>query len=110
MEEVHLFVLNTMADWEPGFAIAHINRPMPGISSGFRVRTVGDDRTPGRADWARLSAGWRQDLDRRIAQLQRLRDDLTECIGCGCLSIDRCRLANPGDVLGREGPGPRRLL
>ena len=43
MEEVHLFVLDTMADWEPGFAIAHINRPMPGISSGFRVRTVGQD-------------------------------------------------------------------
>jgi putative intracellular protease/amidase len=49
MEEVHLFVLNTMADWEPGFAIAHINRPMPGMSSGFRVRTVGQDRTPVRS-------------------------------------------------------------
>jgi putative intracellular protease/amidase len=49
MEEVHLFVLDTMADWEPGFAIAHINRPMPGISSGFRVRTVGQDRTPVRS-------------------------------------------------------------
>jgi putative intracellular protease/amidase len=49
MEEVHLFVLNTMADWEPGFAIAHINRPMPGISSGFRVRTVGQDKTPVRS-------------------------------------------------------------
>jgi putative intracellular protease/amidase len=46
MQEVHLFVLNTMADWEPGFAIAHINRPMPGMSSGFRVTTVGQDRTP----------------------------------------------------------------
>ena len=46
MKDVHLFVLNTMADWEPGFAIAHINRPMPGMSSGFRVRTVGQDRTP----------------------------------------------------------------
>ncbi len=49
MEDVHLFVLNTMADWEPGFAIAHINRPMPGMSSGFRVRTVGQDRTPVRS-------------------------------------------------------------
>jgi MerR family redox-sensitive transcriptional activator SoxR len=77
---------------------------------GEALDQLGDDRTPGRGDWARLSAGWRQDLDQRIAQLQRLRDDLTECIGCGCLSIDRCRLANPGDVLGREGPGPRRLL
>lgn len=49
MQEVHLFVLNTMADWEPGFAIAHINRPMPGMSSGYRVRTVGQDRTPVRS-------------------------------------------------------------
>ena len=49
MQEVHLFVLNTMADWEPGFAIAHINRPMPGVSSGFRVRTLGLDRTPVRS-------------------------------------------------------------
>jgi MerR family redox-sensitive transcriptional activator SoxR len=74
------------------------------------LNRLGDNRTPGRADWARLSAGWRQDLDERIAQLQRLRDDLTDCIGCGCLSIDRCRLANPGDVLGTEGPGARRLF
>ncbi len=49
MKDVHLFVLNTMADWEPAFAIAHINRPMPGISSGFRVRTVGQDLTPVRS-------------------------------------------------------------
>jgi len=49
MEDVHLFVLDTIADWEPGFAIAHINRPMPGMSSGFRVRTVGQDRTPVRS-------------------------------------------------------------
>jgi MerR family redox-sensitive transcriptional activator SoxR len=77
---------------------------------GEALDRLGDNRTPGRADWARLSAGWRQDLDERIAELQRLRDDLTDCIGCGCLSIDRCRLANPGDVLSKEGPGPRRLL
>jgi len=49
MQDVHLFVLDTMADWEPGFAIAHINRPIPGISSGFRVRTVGQDKTPVRS-------------------------------------------------------------
>jgi MerR family redox-sensitive transcriptional activator SoxR len=77
---------------------------------GEALDRLGDKRTPGRSDWARLSAGWRRDLDERIAQLQRLRDDLTECIGCGCLSIDRCRLANPGDILGREGSGARRLL
>jgi MerR family redox-sensitive transcriptional activator SoxR len=77
---------------------------------GEALHRLGDDRTPNRGDWARLSAAWRQDLDDRIAQLQRLRDDLTQCIGCGCLSIDRCRLANPDDVLSREGPGPRRFL
>jgi MerR family redox-sensitive transcriptional activator SoxR len=69
-----------------------------------------DSRTPTRADWVRLSAAWRADLDDRIAQLERLRDDLSDCIGCGCLSIDRCRLANPSDVLGNQGPGPRVLL
>ncbi len=76
---------------------------------GEALAELGGSRTPNRADWARLSAAWRQDLDDRIARLQRLRDDLTGCIGCGCLSIDRCRLTNPGDVLGREGPGARRL-
>jgi MerR family redox-sensitive transcriptional activator SoxR len=77
---------------------------------GEALDHLGGARTPTRADWARLSMAWRRDLDERIAQLQALRDELTGCIGCGCLSIDRCRLANPGDVLGREGPGPRRLL
>ncbi|NUR70385.1 MAG: redox-sensitive transcriptional activator SoxR [Hamadaea sp.] len=66
------------------------------------------ERTPTREDWARLSNGWRAHLDERIAQLQRLRDDLTGCIGCGCLSMRTCQLANPGDVLGRTGPGARR--
>ena len=69
-----------------------------------------DERTPTHKDWARLSAAWRSELDARIEQLQKLRDDLSGCIGCGCLSLDRCRLSNPGDVLGGEGPGPRRLL
>jgi MerR family redox-sensitive transcriptional activator SoxR len=68
------------------------------------------DRSPSRDDWARLSAGWRDDLDRRIAQLKKLRDGLTDCIGCGCLSIDTCPLRNAEDRLGREGPGPRRLM
>lgn len=70
---------------------------------------LGDRRTPDRRDWARLSAAWRDDLDKRIEQLEALRDQLTGCIGCGCLSIDRCRLANPDDVLGAEGPGARRF-
>jgi MerR family redox-sensitive transcriptional activator SoxR len=69
-----------------------------------------ESRTPTRADWARLSATWRADLDQRISHLQSLRDRLSDCIGCGCLSIDRCRLTNPDDVLGDEGAGARRLL
>ncbi|GAB2947956.1 redox-sensitive transcriptional activator SoxR [Micromonospora polyrhachis] len=67
------------------------------------------ERTPTPHDWARLSAAWRTDLDARIAQLQALRDDLTECIGCGCLSLRVCHLTNPRDVLRHEGPGARRL-
>ena len=77
---------------------------------GQALSRLPDGRTPNRKDWARLSAAWRSELDDRIEELQRLRDDLSECIGCGCLSLDRCRLSNPGDVLGAEGPGPRRLL
>jgi MerR family transcriptional regulator, redox-sensitive transcriptional activator SoxR len=84
-----------------------------GISLGsIRDALAGlpDERTPTHKDWAQLSATWRSELDGRIEQLQKLRDDLNDCIGCGCLSLDRCRLSNPGDVLGEEGPGPRRLL
>ena len=64
-------------------------------------------RTPKRADWARLSATWESRIDGRIAELERLKIGLTECIGCGCLSLDRCALANPNDRAGRLGPGPR---
>ena len=63
-----------------------------------------------RDDWAALSARWRNELDLRIAQLVRLRDELTNCIGCGCLSLDRCALSNPYDELGDLGSGPRRLF
>jgi MerR family transcriptional regulator, redox-sensitive transcriptional activator SoxR len=66
-------------------------------------------RTPTARDWARLSAAWCQDLDDRIAALQDLRDRLTGCIGCGCLSLTDCQLANPDDTLGASGTGPRRL-
>jgi len=69
-----------------------------------------DNRTPTRTDWARVSEQWRDELDARIAQLIRLRDDLTGCIGCGCLSLDTCTLSNPGDELAAAGPGPRRLM
>ena len=64
-------------------------------------------RTPTRADWESLSQGWSARIDQRIAELERLRSGLTECIGCGCLSLDRCPLANPEDRAGRLGPGPR---
>ena len=68
------------------------------------------DRIPTRRDWARLSGEWTKRIDDRIAQLQRLRAGLTQCIGCGCLSIDKCKLANPADRAGRGGPGPRYWL
>ncbi|GAA2145181.1 hypothetical protein GCM10009727_45550 [Actinomadura napierensis] len=74
------------------------------------LATLPEERTPTVADWTRLSDLWRTDLDARIRQLEKLRDDLTECIGCGCLSISKCALANPYDRLGDEGPGPRRQL
>ena len=69
-----------------------------------------DNRTPTREDWARVSQCWQEELDRRMRHLQQLRDDFTGCVGCGCMSIDRCPLINPDDELGRAGPGPRRLL
>jgi MerR family redox-sensitive transcriptional activator SoxR len=64
-------------------------------------------RAPTRRDWSRLSRGWTGRIDERIAELQRLKIGLTECIGCGCLSLDRCQFANPGDRAARLGPGPR---
>ena len=69
-----------------------------------------DNRTPNREDWARVSECWQEELDRRMRHLQQLRNDFTGCVGCGCMSIDRCPLINPDDELGRAGPGPRRLL
>jgi MerR family redox-sensitive transcriptional activator SoxR len=65
------------------------------------------NRVPDRADWARLTTAWKARIRERIAELERLETGLTECIGCGCLSLDRCQLANPGDRLSRSGPGPR---
>jgi MerR family redox-sensitive transcriptional activator SoxR len=62
---------------------------------------------PTRRDWSRLSSTWSERIDARIAELERLRDGLTECIGCGCLSLDRCKLANPDDRAARLGAGPR---
>ena len=74
---------------------------------GAELAKLPPDRAPTRADWARLSSGWTDRIDQRIAELQRLKAGLTECIGCGCLSLDRCQLANPGDRAASHGPGPR---
>jgi MerR family redox-sensitive transcriptional activator SoxR len=68
------------------------------------------NRVPERADWATLSKSWTTRIRERIAELERMEAGLTECIGCGCLSLDRCRFANPGDRAARRGPGPRAWI
>lgn len=73
------------------------------------LATLPDGRTPTTRDWSRLAARWKADLDDRIARLTRLRDQLSGCIGCGCLSVSECPLRNPDDRAGREGAGPRLL-
>jgi MerR family redox-sensitive transcriptional activator SoxR len=75
---------------------------------GAELAKLPRNAVPQRADWARLSGPWKERINQRIAELERLRDTFTECIGCGCLSLDRCRLANPGDRAARRGPGPLR--
>jgi len=65
------------------------------------------NRVPERADWAKLSTRWTRRIDERIAELERLKEGMTQCIGCGCLSLHQCRLANPGDKVATSGPGPR---
>ena len=77
---------------------------------GEELAQLPADRIPTRRDWARLSGKWTKRIDQRIAELKRLRAGLTQCIGCGCLSIDKCALANPADRAGRKGPGPRYWL
>ncbi len=71
--------------------------------------TLPDGRAPTEADWKKLSASWKKGLDEQIERMIRLRDNLTGCIGCGCLSLKICPLRNPLDRLGAEGPGPRLL-
>ena len=83
---------------------------IPLAEIGARLATLPADRTPNKADWGRLAAGWRTELDRRIEQLVKLRDRLDGCIGCGCLSVDECPLRNPGDALAAHGPGPHHLV
>lgn len=82
---------------------------VPLAEIGAALATLPEGRAPTARDWARLSRQWCGTLDERIAQLQRLRDQLDGCIGCGCLSLKACRLRNPGDDLGRQGAGARLL-
>ncbi|MDQ3678953.1 MAG: redox-sensitive transcriptional activator SoxR [Actinomycetota bacterium] len=74
------------------------------------MASLPDGRTPTKADWEKLSGAWRSRLDEQIALLERLRDRLTSCIGCGCLSLKTCGLLNPGDEAAERGSGPRYLL
>jgi MerR family redox-sensitive transcriptional activator SoxR len=74
------------------------------------LATLPENRTPNKRDWERLSNSWRPRLDEQIAVLERLRDRLHLCIGCGCLSLGLCHLVNPDDIAGQAGPGPRYIL
>ncbi len=82
---------------------------IPLADIGEALRSLPQERTPTAEDWKNLSLRWQADLDDRIDRLTRLRDQLTGCIGCGCLSLECCPLRNPGDELAQEGPGPRLL-
>ena len=77
---------------------------------GAELKKLPEGRTPTRADWRRLSSTWTKRIDARIAELERLKSGLTDCIGCGCLSMERCSLVNPADRAGRSGPGARYWL
>lgn len=83
-----------------------VGMPLEAVATAFAA--LPENKTPTKAEWAKMSALWRSELDQRIEQLLLLRDQLTDCIGCGCLSLKRCRLTNPGDALGDQGDGPRR--
>ncbi|MFQ6552399.1 redox-sensitive transcriptional activator SoxR [Aestuariibius insulae] len=86
---------------ELGFSLARI---------AALLKTLPDGRPPTRADWSRMSKEFRTEIDDRIAGLERLSDTLDGCIGCGCLSLDRCGLHNPADTARTLGPGPRYLM
>ena len=82
---------------------------VPLADIGEALATLPQGRTPTREDWTAMSTRWRAALDARIDQLERLRDSLSDCIGCGCLSLDRCVLRNPADEMAVLGPGAHRL-
>jgi MerR family redox-sensitive transcriptional activator SoxR len=90
----------TMVAQKLGFPLATIAQHLAHLPEG---------RAPSRDDWTRIATGFRAEIDARLAALTRLSDLLDGCIGCGCLSLDRCALYNPGDQAAAEGPGPRRL-
>jgi MerR family redox-sensitive transcriptional activator SoxR len=77
---------------------------------GAALDTLPDKRTPTKRDWEKLSHHWRDQLDQRIASLQSMREQLSGCIGCGCLSMKNCALYNPADITAKRGVGPRFLL
>ncbi len=77
---------------------------------GLELAKLPSGQVPSRRDWSRLSRTWTARIEQRITELRRLQRGLTECMGCGCLSLDRCALANPGDRAAGLGPGPRYLL
>lgn len=86
---------------EVGLTLEEIRDALTSLPSG---------RTPTQRDWDRLAASWRPRLDAQIAVLERLRDRLTGCMGCGCLSMKACALLNPHDEAAAQGPGPRYLI
>lgn len=77
---------------------------------GTALSTLPHEATPTKKDWERLSKSWQSRLDQQIAELQALRDELTDCIGCGCLSLKSCAIFNPADAIAARGTGPRYLL
>jgi MerR family transcriptional regulator, redox-sensitive transcriptional activator SoxR len=83
-----------------------VGMPLEAVAKAFAA--LPENTTPTKAQWAKMSAVWKDELDRRIHELHLLRDRLTDCIGCGCLSLKKCRLANPGDALGEQGDGAQR--
>lgn len=100
----------------PSFVLRYIAiikiAQLTGISLEEIKQSIGEfptDQKLTKADWEKISTQWKADLDRRITYLTRLRDELNDCIGCGCLSMDLCPLRNPNDILGEEGTGARIL-
>ena len=83
-----------------------VGMPLEAVAKAFAA--LPENTTPTRAEWAKMSALWKDELDARIRELHLLRDQLTDCIGCGCLSMKKCRLVNPGDTLGEQGDGAQR--